>query len=142
MALKRLEAHHLLAIQYLSQPRKSGMTDEQIATECGVTRQSIYNWRKDPLFERELKKQIVRNTQDRLPELMTAMIDHAIAEGNAAAAKLILTANDMLTDKVEVKNVGEAEAIDKDALKERIEKLKKEADNKADKTSAGCKDSE
>ncbi|WP_438824934.1 hypothetical protein [Bacillus sp. JJ722] len=83
-------------------PKRGGKTYEEIAKECGVHVNTIGNWRKDTLFERELKRQIVRNTQDRLPELMGAMIDNAIETGNAAAAKLILTANDMLTDRVEV----------------------------------------
>lgn len=102
MALKRLEAEHLLAIKYLAMPKRGGLTFQQIADECGVHLNSIGNWRKDPLFERELKREIVRNTQDRLPELMEAMIDHAIKDGNAAGAKLILQANDLLTDRVEV----------------------------------------
>ena len=60
MALKRLNAEHLLAIQWLSQPRKGGKTDEQIAEICGVSRQSIHNWRKDAMFEAELKLKISR----------------------------------------------------------------------------------
>jgi len=61
MALKRLNAEHLIAIQYLSLPKKGGKTDEEIAQLCGVSRQSIYNWRKDPLFENALYRQILRN---------------------------------------------------------------------------------
>ena len=63
MALKRLNAEHLLAIQYLSLPRKGGKTDDQIAEICGVSRQSIHNWRRDALFGRELERQARRNIE-------------------------------------------------------------------------------
>lgn len=126
MALKRLEAEHLLAIKYLAMPKRNGMTYEQIAKECGVHVNSIGNWRKDPLFEREYKREMVRNTQERLPELLDSMIDHAIKDGNAAAAKLILTANDMLTDKVEVtQTVGNERSVDD--IKARLERMRTES---------------
>jgi hypothetical protein len=125
MGLKRLEAEHLLAIKYLALPKRGGLTFQQVADECGVHLNSIGNWRKDPLFERELKREIVRNTQDRLPELMEAMIDHAIKDGNAAGAKLILQANDMLTDRVEV-NAEVKDGRDIDDIKARLARYKGE----------------
>ncbi|MBT2682647.1 hypothetical protein [Bacillus sp. ISL-37] len=125
MGLKRLEAEHLLAIKYLALPKRGGLTFQQIADECGVHLNSIGNWRKDPLFERELKREIVRNTQNRLPELMEAMIDHAIKDGNAAGAKLILQANDMLTDRVEV-NAEIKDGRDIDDIKARLARYKGE----------------
>jgi hypothetical protein len=125
MGLKRLEAEHLLAIKYLALPKRGGLTFQQIADECGVHLNSIGNWRKDPLFERELKREIVRNTQNRLPELMEAMIDHAIKDGNAAGAKLILQANDMLTDRVEV-NAEVKDGRDIDDIKARLARYKGE----------------
>jgi hypothetical protein len=120
MALKRLNAEHLLAIQYLSLPRKGGKTDEQIAEICGVSRQSIHNWRKDAMFEAELKKQIVRNSQDRLPELVESLAEIAIRDGNAAMAKLALQINGMLTDKVEIETKDSGRDIDYDALDSEI----------------------
>ena len=120
MALKRLNAEHLLAIQWLSQPRKGGKTDEQIAEICGVSRQSIHNWRKDAMFEAELKKQIVRNSQDRLPELVESLAEIAIRDGNAAMAKLALQINGMLTDKVEIETKDSSRDIDYDALDSEI----------------------
>jgi transcriptional regulator with XRE-family HTH domain len=56
-----LNAEHYIAIQHLSLPKKGGKTDEEIAELAGVSRQSIYNWRKDPLFETTLYRQILRN---------------------------------------------------------------------------------
>lgn len=124
MALKRLNTEHYIAIKWLSLPNKGGKTIAEIAKECGVSEQSIYNWKKDALFERELKKEIVRQTHDRLPELFESMVDNAIREGNAAMAKLIIQVNDMLTDKVEVTNNEGGKTIDVDDIKARLERLR------------------
>ena len=99
---KTLSAEQYLAIEYLALPKNGGKSQREIAEICGVHWNTISNWKKDPYFEAELKKQIVRNTHDKLPKLFESMMEHAINDGNAAMAKLILTANDMLTDKVEV----------------------------------------
>jgi transcriptional regulator with XRE-family HTH domain len=123
MGLKRLEAEHLLAIKYLAMPKHNGMTYQQIADECGVHVNSISNWRKDSLFDRELKREMVRNTQKRVPEMLESLIDHAIKDGNAAAAKLIMTANDMLTDRVEVTQTNEG-GKDIADIKARLERYK------------------
>lgn len=119
MALKRLEAHHLIALNYLAQPRRAGKTMEEIGKEAGVSRQAVYDWLKDPLFERELKRQITRNTLDRLPEVTGAMADAAIQDRNAAAAKLLLQMNEMLTDKVDVVKT-DATGMDREELERKI----------------------
>ncbi|PEE66003.1 hypothetical protein COM90_06570 [Bacillus thuringiensis] len=102
MALKRLNMEHLTAIKWLELPNKGRETNDGIAEICGVSRQSIHNWRKDTLFERELKKEMVRNSQDQLLELIASLSEIAIRDGNAAMAKLALQINGMLTDKIEV----------------------------------------
>ncbi|OMD33569.1 hypothetical protein [Paenibacillus odorifer] len=119
MALKRLEAHHLIALNYLALPRRGGLTMEQIGEAASVSRQSIYDWLKDPLFERELKRQIARNTLDRIPEVVDAMADAAIRDGNAAAAKLLLNMNDMLTERVDVTKT-DVTGMERDELDRKI----------------------
>lgn len=116
MAFKRLNTEHLIAIGYLSQPKKGGKTYEEIAQECGVTRRTLQEWRKDPLFERELKAEMVRRSQDKLPELIESLAEIAIRDGNAAMAKLALQINGMLTDKVEIETKKSDGDIDYDAL--------------------------
>lgn len=128
MALKRLEAHHLIALNYLAQPRRAGKTMEEIAKEAGVSRQAVYDWLKDPLFERELKRQIARNTLDRLPEVTDAMADAAIQDRNAAAAKLLLQMNEMLTDKVDVVKT-DATGMDREELERKIAEYRARKEN-------------
>ncbi|HDR4551325.1 hypothetical protein [Bacillus cereus] len=134
MALKRLNTEHLTAINYFALPNKGGKTNDEIAKICGVSRQSIQNWRNDPLFERELKKQMVRNSQDRLPELIESLSEIAIRDGNAAMAKLALQINGMLVDKVEVESKDATNKIDYDGIDKDIasfeERIEEEEDVK------------
>lgn len=125
MALKRLNTEHLIAIKWLALPKKGGKTIKEIAELCGVSEQSIYNWRKDPLFERELKREMVRNTLDKLPDVLDAVPDIIIRDGNAAMFKTLLEAHDMLTKKVEVTQKNNDDSVDREALKERLEQLRK-----------------
>lgn len=125
MALKKLETEHWLAIKYLSLPKRGGKTLQEVADLCNVHVNTLLNWRKDPLFEKERKKEMVRNTQDRLPEVLDSIIEHSI-EGNAAMAKLAMQVNDMLKEQVEYTNSNENEKVDIDELKERARKLREE----------------
>ncbi|MCR8843093.1 phBC6A51 family helix-turn-helix protein [Paenibacillus sp. SC116] len=123
MALKQLGTEHITAIQWLAQPKKGGKTYEEIAELCGVHFNTIANWRKDPLFESELKRQMVRNSQDKLPELIESLSEIAIRDGNAAMAKLALQINGMLTDNVVVETKT-SDATDTAALKAKLKELK------------------
>lgn len=107
------------AIAYLNQPKRSRLTVEEIAERVGVSRKTIFNWKRDPAFDFELKRSIVARTQDKLPEAMDAIADAVIEDRNAAMAKILLEAHGMLTQKSEV-NVRDSKAIDKDALEKRL----------------------
>lgn len=125
MGLRKLNAEHYIAIYELSKPKIDRKKVEDIASECGVCRATIFNWRKDPLFEKELKRQIVRNTIDVLPDVFAAVPKHIIEDGNAAMFKTFLQTHDMLTDKVEVTQTDGVGNVDRDALRERLASLKK-----------------
>lgn len=116
--VKELKPEHYIAIHYLSQPKKGGKTMQEIADECGVSRKTLYEWKKDDLFNRELKRQIVRNTLDKLPEVADSMANAAIEDRNAAAAKLIFQMHELLSDNLHV------ETTTKDSAEADIEHLK------------------
>ena len=120
---KTLTPDQYVAIEWLSIPNKGGKTYEEIADICGVHFNTLGNWRKDKSFDAELKRAIVRNNSTRLPEVVASMADWAIRDGNAAAAKLIMQINGMLTDKIEVETKN-SEGTDVEALTARIEALK------------------
>ena len=112
MALKRLNNEHLIAIKWLAQPKYGGKTLSEIATICEVTERTLYNWRQDPLFERECKREMVRYQQGRLPEVLANMYDVAATSDNAAMSKLVLQLNDMLTEKHDIKTNDNKDVID------------------------------
>ncbi|MCM3205625.1 MULTISPECIES: phBC6A51 family helix-turn-helix protein [Paenibacillus] len=120
---KQLTAEQTLAIEWLSKPRKGGKTYEEIAEICGVHFNTLGKWRKDASFDAELKRAIIRNNSDRLPELVESLSDIAIRDGNAAMAKLALQVNGMLTDKVELETKDSGET-DIEALKARLLAMK------------------
>lgn len=120
---KKLSEKQYAAIEYLSLPKRGGMTYEQIAEEVGITDRTLRDWRKEDAFNEELKRQVVRNTLDRLPEIMASTADHIINDGNAAMFRTLLQAHGMLTERVEVDNKS-AGATDVDAMKAEIERMR------------------
>ncbi len=117
---KRLSERQIAAIEFLSLPKRGGMTYEQIAEEVGVSSESLRKWRKEDTFNDELKRQVVRNTIDRLPDIMASIPDHIIKDGNAAMFRTLLQTHGMLTDKVEVETKGNSDG-DVDVMRAEIE---------------------
>lgn len=120
---KRLSELQYAAIEFLALPKRGGLTYEQVAEKVGVTDRTLRDWRKDDAFIDELKRQVVRNTLDRLPEVMASVPDHIINDGNAAMLRTLLQAHGLLTDKVEVESKG-GQAADVDAMKAEIERMR------------------
>jgi len=125
MAKKLLRPEQYVAIEWLAQPKFGGKTLGEIAEVCEVDVRTLYNWRRDETFQAELKREMVRKSQDRLPEVIESMADFAIREGNAAAAKLVLTMNGLLTEKVEVKTENVDGKVDMGKVDEELDKLAK-----------------
>lgn len=119
---KRITTEQRIAIGYLAQPKNGGKTYEQIAEECGVTERTIYNWLNDDTFDAELRKQSKRIASKYVPDVTMAMVDTAIRDGNAAAAKLILTMAEVLTEKVEVET-KKTDAPDIDELRRLVAEI-------------------
>ncbi|ARF67609.1 phBC6A51 family helix-turn-helix protein [Paenibacillus larvae] len=113
--MKRLETKHYIAIGYLALPDHGGLTMEQIAKEAGISRRALYEWTKEPVFERELKREIIRKARNRLPQVVNSMADAAIEERSAAAAKLLFQMEGMLKDTVEVETKT-SDTVDPEAL--------------------------
>ena len=101
-----LSASQLIAIGYLSQPKNGGKTMEEIAAECGVSRRTVYNWLSDDTFQAELKREQKRKVMRYVPDVTRAMVDAAIENQNAAAAKLILQMAGALSETIDVSYVN------------------------------------
>lgn len=119
------------AIHYLSQPKQAGLTKEEIAEKCGVSRQSLHRWEQSDVFQQELRAKISDNILSKLPEVADAMFESAVKNKSANAAKLLFAAAGMLKSQVEYSNRNKevAPAIDRASLQARIEKLKEQQVN-------------
>lgn len=120
--MAKLTEAQMAAIVLLSLPHKGGLTYEQIAEKVGVSDRSLRTWRNDDKFNDELKRKIMRDTIDDLPEILYSLKDHIVKDGNAAMLRTLLQAHNMLTDKVEV--TSDSKGADVDAIKAEIARLK------------------
>ena len=120
--MAKLNDKQYSAIAILSQPKRGGLTYEQVADEVGISRRQLQEWRKDDAFNDELKRQIMRDTIDRLPEIMESIPDHIIKDGNAAMFRTLLQSFGMLTEKVEVETKNDSTSIE--AMKADIERIR------------------
>lgn len=120
--MAKLNDLQIAAITILAQPKRGGLTFKQVAEQVGVSEQTIHNWRKNDAFNDELKREIVRTTIDRMPEIMASIPDHIINDGNAALFRTLLQAHGLLTDKVEVNTKTDGTTADE--LKAQVERLR------------------
>ncbi|MCS1350303.1 phBC6A51 family helix-turn-helix protein [Mechercharimyces sp. CAU 1602] len=126
MALKRLEAKHYKALSYLIQPDNGGLSLEEIAEECGVTRKTLWEWRNDDTFDREFKKQMRRLVGDRAPELLEAGITQALSGSGKHLELMLKSIGGILTDEVEIsQNVNSNVSHNVDDIKARLKRYKK-----------------
>ena len=123
----RLNEAQIAAIEYMALPNRGGLTYAEIAEKVGVDERTIYRWKNDDTFYNALTRKIVRNTADRLPEVMASIPDHIINDGNAAMLRTLLQAHGLLTEKVEVENKSDG-SMDIAAIKEDIARLKNRRD--------------
>lgn len=122
MAKRKLSEKQWAAITILSQPKRAGMTYEEVAKEVGVAKSTIFEWKKLDEFNDALKDEVVRNTTDRLPEVFDSIIDNIVETGNAAAFRTLVQMHGMLTEKVEVASKGDT--TDMDSMRAEIERIR------------------
>jgi uncharacterized protein YjcR len=120
---KKLNEKQYAAIALLATPGRGGMTYDEIAERVGVSRQSLHKWRNDDAFNDEMKRQVLRNAVEHLPDMYASIPKHVIQDGNAALFRTYLQSLGMLTDRVEVENKG-GNANDIDEMKAQIERMR------------------
>lgn len=125
----RLETEHYIAIHYLALPKRGGLTMQELADKCGVSRQTLYRWQDDPVFAAELKKRMIRNSRAMLPDMIHEAAKGVTEDRNAAMFKLFLQMNDMLTDAVNVEDKLNQQG-DIEAMQARIKEYKARRKNK------------
>ncbi|MDF1510203.1 phBC6A51 family helix-turn-helix protein [Robertmurraya sp. DFI.2.37] len=101
-----LKREQIEAIKYLAQPKQGGLTHEEIADKVGVSRQTLYRWRQDVAFQDEIKREIGRNTMNRIPDVIDSLFAQATKpnQPSAKAAELLLKTVSMLNDSLVVED--------------------------------------
>lgn len=122
MAKRKLNEKQWAAVTILSQPKRAGLTYEQVAKEVGVAKSTLFEWKKQDEFNDAIKDEVVRNTTDRLPEVFDSIIDNIIETGNAAAFRTVVQLHGMLTEKVEVD--GKVDTADLAAMRAEIARIR------------------
>src|SRR5690606_27039050 len=108
------------AITILAQPKRGGLTNGEVAEQVGVARSTLYEWKKSETFQKEIKKEIVRNTSDRLTKVFESIIDNIIETGNEAAFRTLTQMQGLLTDKVEIETKSAEAKNDMEKMKAEI----------------------
>src|SRR5690625_6329170 len=105
--MRGLSEKQWAAIAILSQPQRGGLTYAEVAKEVCVARSTIYEWKKNERFEKALKDEIVRNTSDRLPDVLESVPEHVIKSGKASMLRTFLQMQGPLKEKQEEEKTGE-----------------------------------
>lgn len=124
MSKRRLNERQIAAIEYLSLPKRGGMTYAEIAAAVGVTERQLYTWRQDDTFADAVVKRTIRNASEYLPDIMASVPKHIIEDGNAAMLRTYMQSIGALTERVEIDAKGSTDA-DVDKMREQIEKMRK-----------------
>lgn len=124
MSKRRLNERQIAAIEYLSLPKRGGMTYAEIAAAVGVTERQLYTWRQDDTFADAVVKRTIRNASEYLPDIMASVPKHIIEDGNAAMLRTYMQSIGALTEKVEIDTKGNTDA-DVDKMRDQIEKMRK-----------------
>lgn len=105
---------------------EGGRTMQSIADEIGVNRTTIYSWIGRPDFKREYNNMVISETKSQLSGVLQSMVDAAVQDRSAAAAKIILEANEVLGKKEDNKIEINNNTVDFTELRAKIEELRQE----------------
>lgn len=97
----KLKAVHLIATKGL----EHNLTMDEIATECGVTRKTLWVWKGEKEFNdalNTLAKELNRSAIPKILSRLTREIDSASARDITNIARLLMQYHGELTEKSEV----------------------------------------
>ena len=120
---RRLSEKQIAAIEYLSLPKRGGLTYGEIAEKVGISERQLYTWRQDDVFADAVVKRTIKRAAEQLPDILESVPRHIIDDGNAAMFRTYLQSIGALTEKVEIDTKGSADD-DVDRMREEIERLR------------------
>lgn len=115
-------------IKYLAQPDQGGLTMAEIAEEVGVSERTLYNWKNNETFQKELKRTILKYSLEGMPKVMEA-IERGITEDRNAAMARLWTEMQGLTSKDRSTDESAPDDYDIESMRKRIEEYRKRHTN-------------
>ena|SRR5690625_4305815 len=112
-------------IEYLAQPKKGGLTMQQIADKIGVHRRTLYNWQNDTAVQKKLKEIVLKHSFQDMPEIMESIKAGIVEDRNAQMARVWADMHGLLTKGGDRQEDTEQPANSVEAMQERIEKYRK-----------------
>lgn len=119
----------ILAAQLLSNKEENGLTDAQIALECGCDLRTIYRWKASPDFI-DLLLYYSELSMESFTSELYGQLKKAVRQGSTRAMELVLKNRGKLIDKKEVSgqlnlSVEQTLSLTQDVLLTEIEELKR-----------------
>lgn len=124
--LSRYKPEQIKAATYLAIPDVHKMTIKQIAKECGVTEQTIHNWKKDDRFRELVHYMAERYMDDFITEVYAALRHRVAKDRSDKAIELALKRMGKLRDVQDV-NATVEDRRDKEALEAKVRELEERA---------------
>lgn len=91
----------ILAIEILSQPKRGGLTYDEVAAAVGCDAKTLFRWRQDPLFVEAITRKAIMTLHSDLPEVFGATLTRA-KNGEVRSVELLYKLLGLLVDKAEV----------------------------------------
>lgn len=101
----------------------AGKSITDTAKELEVSRSTIHRWLQTNLFKKYVNDVIVGETKNSVKKVLDAMVNEAVTNGNAQAARLILEAHNLGkgAEKVEI-NVNNNE-VDLEKIRQELQDM-------------------
>ncbi|WP_139491777.1 phBC6A51 family helix-turn-helix protein [Brevibacillus dissolubilis] len=126
MSQRTLRPEQMIAIRHLALPKEQRPTLKEIAKKCGVSERTINRWKQDEWFCEQWKKEVLKQTTEKLPDLLHKMPEIAIEQGNASMARTFLQAHGLLGPQIEEGASVIQLPRDAQAIKKRMEEYRRQ----------------
>ncbi|RXT14901.1 phBC6A51 family helix-turn-helix protein [Ammoniphilus sp. CFH 90114] len=117
-------SEQLIAIDLLSNPKNSGMTLEEIAQKCNVSRRTLYEWRvSDDYFIEEVKRQATIKAGMHTAEIYDILLQEIRKKPTAKMIEVFLRSQNLLNHDTAVGVQVNVNDRSQEAIEAEIERI-------------------
>lgn len=98
---ENFDERQLRAIEHLSQPKRGGLSYEEIAEKVGVTTKTLSRWRDRMDFKKAVTDRALENIRNELPDVFQAHVRIAKG-GNIKAIELLYKVSGLMIERQEI----------------------------------------